>query len=62
MQTLINIKVIIITGCLDAGRTPIELAPVRKFRARRLLPSTFPNDSGNPSSSPTLKPEKKEKN
>lgn len=45
-----------LTGICAAGRTPIELAPVLMLRALRLLPSTFPSDSGKPSSSPTLKP------
>lgn len=46
----------ILTGICAAGKTPIWLAPVLKLRARRLLPSKLPNDSGNPNSSPTLKP------
>lgn len=45
-----------LTGIFAAGRTPIELAPVLRLRALLLLPSTFPNDSGKPNSSPTLKP------
>lgn len=45
-----------LTGICAAGKTPIWLAPVLKFSARRLLPSTFPKDSGNPNSSPTEKP------
>jgi len=46
-----------LTGIIfAAGNTPIELAPVRRLSALRLLPSKFPKDSGKPNSSPTLKP------
>lgn len=45
-----------LTGIFAAGKTPIWLAPVRRLSARLLLPSTLPNDSGKPNSSPTLKP------
>lgn len=41
---------------MAAGNTPMLFAPVRRFRALLLLPSTFPSDSGKPNSSPTLKP------
>lgn len=51
-----NDRKLILTGILAAGKTPSELAPVLRFRALLLLPSTFPSDSGNPNSSPTLKP------
>jgi hypothetical protein len=50
------------TGILDAGSTPILFGTVLKFNDRRLLASTFPNDSAKPNSSPKLKPiEEKEK-
>lgn len=45
-----------LTGIAAAGKTPIWFAPVLRLSARRLLPSKFPNDSGKPSSSPTLNP------
>lgn len=45
-----------LTGILAAGKTPMEFAPVLRLSARLLLPSTLPNDSGKPNSSPTLKP------